>query len=89
MPKPAQSLNLSAAKSGLSELVRRVRRTGESVVITVDGEPAAQLAPVESEPHRLTAAEVATARALMDALARIPRPADPFDAVELVREGRR
>ena len=89
MPTLPQSMNLSSAKAGLSALVRRVRRTGEPVVITVDGEPAAQIAPVESEPRRLTAAEVATVHALMDALARIPRPADPFDAVTVVAKGRR
>jgi prevent-host-death family protein len=82
-------MNLSAAKAGLSEIVRRVRRTGETVVITVDGEPAATIAPIESEPRRLTATEVATVRALMDALARIPRPSEPFDAVAVVGEGRR
>lgn len=89
MSNPSRSLNLSAAKAGLSEVVRSVRRTGESVVITVDGEPAARIAPIEEEPRRLTAAEIATVRALMDALARIPRPSEPFDAVVAVAEGRR
>ena len=89
MTKPARSLNLSAAKSGLSEVVRSVRRSGESVVITVDGEPAARIVPIDAEPRRLSAAEVATVRALMDAVARIPRPSGAFDAVGLVAEGRR
>jgi len=89
MAKPSRSLNLSAAKAGLSEVVRTVRRTGESVVITVDGEPAAQIAPIDGQSRRLTAAEIATVRALMDAVARIPRPSDPFDAVAAVGEGRR
>jgi prevent-host-death family protein len=85
----SRSLNLSAAKAGLSEVVRTVRRTRESVVITVDGEPAARIVPVEADERRLSAAEVATVRALMDAVSRIPRPSGRFDAVELVREGRR
>jgi prevent-host-death family protein len=89
MPGPSRSLNLSAAKARLSEVVRRVRRTGETVVITVDGEPAARIAPIEDEPRHLTPTEIATVRALMDALARIPRPAEPFDAVVAVAEGRR
>ena len=89
MVTPSRSIQLSLAKSGLSELVRTVRRTGESVVITVDGEPAAQIAPVEGQPRRLTAREVATVRALMEALVRIPRPSEPFDAGLLVAEGRR
>ncbi|MFN2377376.1 MAG: type II toxin-antitoxin system prevent-host-death family antitoxin [Candidatus Binatia bacterium] len=89
MSTPSRSLNLSAVKAGLSEVVRTVRRTGQSVVITVDGEPAARIAPIEGEPRRLTAAEIATVRALMDGLARIPRPSEPFDAVAAVAEGRR
>jgi prevent-host-death family protein len=89
MATQSRSINLSAAKAGLSEVVRTVRRTGEPVVITVDGEPAARIVPIEEEPRRLTAAEIATVRALMDALARIPRPGEPFDAVVAVAEGRR
>jgi prevent-host-death family protein len=82
-------MNLSSAKAALSEIVRSVRRTGSSVVITVDGEPAARIGAVEAEPRRLTVAERATVRALMDAVGRIPRPADAFDAVALVADGRR
>ncbi len=89
MVTPRRSIQLSQAKSGLSEVVRTVRRTGESVVITVDGEPAALIAPVEEQPRHLTAPEVATVRALMDALHRIPRPTEPFDAASVVSEGRR
>lgn len=89
MPASSRSLNLSTAKATLSEVIRRVRRTGEQAVITVDGEPAARIVPIKDEPRRLTATEVATVRALMDALRRIPRPSEPFDAVVVVAEGRR
>jgi prevent-host-death family protein len=87
--KISPSMNLSSVKAGLSEIVQSVRRTGKSVVITVDGEPAARIDAVEAEPRRLTAAELATVRALMDAVGRIPRPTDAFDAVALVTDGRR
>ncbi|HEY2728326.1 MAG TPA: type II toxin-antitoxin system prevent-host-death family antitoxin [Polyangia bacterium] len=87
--KISPTMNLSAAKAALSEIIRNVRRTGHSVVITVDGEPAARINAVEAEPRRLTAAEAATVRALMDAVGRIPRPTDAFDAVALVADGRR
>jgi prevent-host-death family protein len=89
MVRSDRTLNLSAAKSGLSDVVRTVRRSGESVVITVDGEPAVRIVPIENDERRLSAAEVATVRALMDAVARIPRPSGKFDAVDLVSEGRR
>ncbi len=80
---------LSSAKAKLSELVRAVRQTGEAMVITVDGAPAALIAPVEGPLRDLTASEVATVRSLMWAIARIPRASDPFDALQLVKVGRR
>ena len=52
------SLSLSEAKARLSELVRAARARGEDTVITVDGEPAARLVPVETAPRSLTAAEL-------------------------------
>jgi prevent-host-death family protein len=87
--KISPSMSLSSVKTALSEVVRSVRRTGNSVVITVDGEPAARIDTIEAAPRRLTAAELATIRALMDAIGRIPRPTDPFDVVALVSDGRR
>lgn len=89
MTKSPRVMNLSSVKSSLSEVVRKVRRSGESIVITVDGEPAAQIAPVSETPRELTPAEVATVRALLDGLRRIPRPSDPFDAAVLLAESRR
>lgn len=80
---------LTDAKTRLSELVRNVRRTRDEVTITVDGEPAAVLAPVEAELRDLTAQESTTARALFESALRLARAGEPFDAVALVREGRR
>lgn len=83
------TLTLSDAKARLSEVVRGVRTRGEEAVITVDGEPAARVVPVDPGPRSLTAAEAAGYRALMASLARIERPTPEFDAVELIGEGRR
>jgi len=88
MTNVRSKIPLSQAKTKLSELVRRVA-SGEEVVLTVDGRPAARLVPVPLASRRLTATEINTVRALMSGIARIPRPSEPFDAVELVREGRR
>ena len=82
------TLTLSDAKARLSEVVRGVRTRGEEAVITVDGEPAARVVPVDPGPRSLTAAEAAGYRALMASLARIERPTSEFDAVELIGEGR-
>ena len=80
---------LSDAKARLSEVVRAVRTGGEDAVITVDGEPAVRLVPMDTGPRRLTPAETAGFRALIDSLSRITRPEVPFDAVELLGTGRR
>ena len=80
------TLTLSDAKARLSEVVRGVRTRGEEAVITVDGEPAARVVPVDPGPRSLTAAEAAGYRALMASLARLERPTSEFDAVELIGE---
>jgi prevent-host-death family protein len=82
------TLPLSKAKAHLSEVVRQVRTARVPVVITVDGEPAAVLAPVDAPARTLTPAEVATDRVLADAILRTS-DGPSFDAVELVRDGRR
>lgn len=86
---PKRTLQLSTAKATLSEVVRSVRKTGQSVVITVDGEPVVELIPALATPQPLSLSEVATYRALSAALARVPRQKGSFDAVALVAEGRR
>jgi prevent-host-death family protein len=82
-------LTLSDAKARLSEVIREVRTRGEEAVITVDGEPAVRLVPADPGPRPLTPSERASFRALMASLARIVRPCTAFDAVDLLREGRR
>jgi prevent-host-death family protein len=85
----AREISLSEAKARLSEVIRTVRRTRETVVVTVDGEPAVCIEPVRPPVGEVSAADLAIEKALWDAMARIPRPTEPFDAVDLVREGRR
>ena len=48
------SLSLSDAKATLSKVVRDVRSSGASVLITVDGEPAARVEPVTRAARALT-----------------------------------
>lgn len=89
MVSSGRILPLSAAKAKLSEVIRAVRQSGQPVVITVDGEPAVQLAPVSVPVRELSSSEVATVRSLMWAIARIPRAAEPIDPLGPVSEGRR
>lgn len=81
--------SLSDAKARLSELVRAARLRGEETIITVDGEPAARVVPLPGHPRRLVQAELATFRALLRAILEADRSGDAFDAVELIRDGRR
>jgi len=84
-----RSLPLTEVKARLSEVVRGVRRTRQSVIVTVDGEPVVAISPAQAPRRDLTDNEVATVRALMNAIARIPRASGTFDAVALIGEGRR
>ncbi len=83
------AVSISHAKARLSEVVRAVRTRGEETIITVDGVPVARVIPVSAGPRPLTDPEVASVRALMKSLYRLERPPGPFDAVELIAEGRR
>ncbi len=82
-------LSLSEAKSHLSEVVRDVRTQGQETIITVDGEPAVRVVPIAGVPRVLTDAEVVTVRVLLGSIERMDRSKTKFDAVALVREGRR
>lgn len=84
-----RSLPLTEVKARLSEVVRGVRRTRRPVIVTVDGEPVVEIAPAPAPRRDLTDNEVATTRALISALGRIPRAPGAFDAVALIGEGRR
>lgn len=83
------TLPLSEAKANLSKVVRDVRSTGASVLITVDGEPAARVEPVARAARPLSEVEISTYRALSRGIVRDLLDAEPFDAVDLIREGRR
>ncbi|MSQ01726.1 MAG: type II toxin-antitoxin system Phd/YefM family antitoxin [Myxococcales bacterium] len=83
------SLSLSEVKARLSEVVREVRASGEETIITVDGRPAARIVPVQPEPRRLSAADIAIDRALSAAIGQLARAPGDFDAVHVVGEGRR
>ena len=83
------TMTLSEAKARLSEVVRTVRRERTRIIITVDGEPAVAISPIETTPAALSAAQIRVARALENAILALPQRAEPFDAVELIRDGRR
>jgi prevent-host-death family protein len=82
-------MSLTEVKARLSEVVRAARHSGEETMITVDGEPAARLIPVAGHPAPLSDAQAATVRVLGETILRHDRASEPFDAVELVVDGRR
>lgn len=84
-----QTVPLSEAKARLSEIIRDVRRTRIGVTITVDGQPAARVEPTSTSTGSLTPAELATHQLLLETIIALPCPDGPYDAVEMIREGRR
>jgi prevent-host-death family protein len=84
-----QSIALSEAKAKLSQIIRDVRSSGEPMLVTVDGEPAAVIEPAPGELRKLTAQEVARYRLIEAGLLATDWGNEPFDAMELVRAGRR
>lgn len=82
-------MTLTEAEARLSEVVNSVRRDRTRIVITVDGEEAVVIAPVDGTPRLLSPREVAVPQALEAAVLAHGRTSGPFDAALLIREGRR
>jgi prevent-host-death family protein len=79
---------LSVVKARLSEVVRTVRETREPVVVTVDGEPVVEIGPVAPARGPLSAEELVLVGSLTKLVRRLCRR-EQFDALELLRDGRR
>jgi prevent-host-death family protein len=71
-----ESLGIRELRSNLAAAARRAE-AGERVVITIDGEPVAQLGPVEPTDNRLTIHDLA-ARGLIATARRPDRPRPEF-----------
>lgn len=83
------TIALSEAKARLSEVIRKVRQTGESVTITVDGEAAVVIHPAPRKLRKLTPDEVAIDQALAAAARRLSADEPAFDVIELFEDLRR
>jgi prevent-host-death family protein len=80
---------LAAAKARFSEVVRTVRQTGRPITVTVNGEPAVQIRPVRDEPQAMTQAEADEYARRHAEIVALTAAMEPFDAVALIRDGRR
>lgn len=83
------TVGIRELKTNTSEIVRRVRESGEIIDITYRGEVVARLVP--TRPHAASAGELATLWADMDRLANevTAQWTGSHSAVDAVREGRR
>lgn len=79
---------LEVAQLGLKELIEYVRDHGEPVILSVDGEPVAQIRPLPPPVRQLTPEDLASIRALEDLLLHRAPAGEPDDA-DLIREGNR
>jgi prevent-host-death family protein len=61
-----RKINLRDANQQFSRLVREVEETGETVKILRRGEPAAELRPVRNPERRLTAAQEAALKSMLE-----------------------
>jgi prevent-host-death family protein len=77
------------AQAQLSQLVKQVRDEKHSIIITVDGVPAAELQPVRALPAPLSASDVTIYKSLVHAIQKEMKNHSPFSAVELINDGRR
>lgn len=71
-----ETVGIRELRANLSAAARRAG-AGRRVVVTIDGEPVAQLGPVEPTDHRLTLDDLA-ARGLVTPARRPDRPAPAF-----------
>jgi prevent-host-death family protein len=76
-----RAVEIPEARAELSSLIAHVERTGEDVVLTRNGRPAARLSPIGSTDRTAVADPVAGPRRVKDILAhRDARPPEPgFD----------
>ncbi len=82
--------SLSDVKAKLSEYIRISKSKGESIVITVDSVPTAELKAINNNPERqLTDAEVIMVQAFIDGVRSRLSKQEAFSAVELVKDDRR
>lgn len=61
-----RKINLRDANQQFSRLVREVEETGETVQILRRGEPTAELRPVRNPERRLTAAQEAALKSMLE-----------------------
>ncbi len=84
-----REIALYDAKNGLSALVQEVEETGEEIIITRHGKPAARLAPVELSPSQeQREAALERLRKLQEKLALEGRGTEPVDWETVKREAR-
>lgn len=83
------TLALAQAKAHLSQVVRTVRETKRTITVTVGGKPAVRIVPIEPEVRRMTQEEVEEFMARHERIVALTADMEPFDAVELIRDGRR
>ena len=82
-------VSLSEAKAKLSEYVRLAQEMGETITITVDQRPAAELRAVARHTRELTAAEVVMTEAFSELMCAKAKDTEPFSVLDLLEDQRR
>jgi prevent-host-death family protein len=82
-------VSLSEAKAKLSEYVRLAQEQGETITITVDQRPAAEIRAVAKPARELTPAEILMIEAFSEKLCAEAQDEEPFNVVHLMDDVRR
>jgi prevent-host-death family protein len=82
-------VSLTEAKAKLSEYVRLAQEEGETITITVDQRPAAELRAVAKTGRELTPAEILMIEAFTDKMCAEADDGEPFNVLQLMEDVRR
>jgi prevent-host-death family protein len=82
-------VSLSEAKAKLSEYIRLAQEQGETITITVDQRPAAELRAVAKVFRQLSPSEMVMINAFSDSICRKTVQQESFDVLEVLEDIRR
>ena len=73
-----ERIGIRELRNETSKVVQRAK-SGERIIVTIDGVPAAQLGPIDEQPHERTITELVAMGALLPPRSTTqPRPASPI-----------
>lgn len=82
-------VSLSEVKARLSEFIRLSRSKGETIVITVDSLPAAELRAISPTDRQLSPSDILLVDSFIEKMQLKDSQQKPYSALELIKRDRR